>query len=211
LPARAVFAQEQAFSVATDFAVLRSLTPGQIFTAVGQTVQGNFYFNKRDGAYVSLNYFTNGRYSNPLTATAKDSSVSPQTINYTSRSVLRYRQVSLGLKHYFKGSYNNEESWNLYGTAGFGILMGKVENAYNVTIDTADYNVPQRALEGLGGYKRLTFDVGLGGEVLIGAGIYLYSDVRTWIPASDYPSPYLYNNNSPRVVVLSGGIRILID
>jgi hypothetical protein len=53
--------------------------------------------------------------------------------------------------------------------------------------------------------------VGIGGEFPLGGGICLYTELRTWLPASDYPSPYLYNSDIPRVLLLTGGIRILFD
>ena len=67
------------------------------------------------------------------------------------------------------------------------------------------------ALAGSEHFKRLTLDVSLGAEILLGAGIYLYTDVRTWIAASDYPSPYLYNNKMPRTGMVNGGIRVLLE
>ena len=199
------------YSIATDASFLRNLSKNQKFWAFGQTVQGNFHFSRKQSAYAWICYYTNGKFKNALTATAKEPNTLPKNINYISHSSLRYRQISFGLKHYFKGSYNNEESWNLYGLGGFGLLLSKVENTFNQTIDTAKYVIPQQAIAGSGNFKRLTFDIGLGGEIMLGSGIYLYSDVRTWIPASDYPSPYLYNNNTPRIIALHTGIRILFD
>ncbi|MGV3658064.1 MAG: hypothetical protein ACO1NX_08920, partial [Chitinophagaceae bacterium] len=109
------------------------------------------------------------------------------------------------------GSYNRETDWNLYGTAGFGLLAGRADNTPNQTIDADLYTTPQVAIAGGDHFKRLTFDVSLGTEMVLGAGIYLYTDVRTWIPASGYPSPFLYNNNLPRTLMVNGGIRVLLD
>jgi hypothetical protein len=142
---------------------------------------------------------------------ARDPFTAPQTVGYSATSTQRFRQVSTGFKQYIKGTYDNEESWNLYGMAGFGLLFGRVENAHNQSIDTSRYIMPQKAIAGTGDFKRLTFDLGAGVEMLLGTSIYLYAEARTWIPASDYPSPYLYNNNLPRTLTLSTGIRILID
>lgn len=202
--------QVVAFSLSTDAGVLRSFSKGQRFWAFGQTVSGNFHFTPQWTGYALVCYYTNGRFKNSFTATAKDSA-QPAQLAYTTRSLLRFRQLSLGFKYYLKGSYNNEESWNLYGLGGFGLLFGSVENFYSQAIDTSKYTVPQQSVEGSADFKRLTFDLGLGAEALLGASVYLYADVRTWIPASDFPSPYLYNNNMPRNITVNGGIRVLFD
>lgn len=203
-------AQVVAFSLSTDASVLRSVSEGQRFWAFGQTVAGSFHFDLRWTGYASVCYYTNGRFKNNFTATAKDSA-QPAQVGYASRSNLRYRQLSLGFKYYLKGSYNNEESWNLYGLGGFGLLFGSVENFFSQAIDTSKYVVPRQSVEGSGDFKRLTFDLGLGAEALLGASVYLYADLRTWVPASDFPSPYLYNNNTPRNITVNGGIRVLFD
>jgi hypothetical protein len=204
-------AQQGAFSIATDVSGLSNFTPGQRFFTFGQSVQGNFHITKRQSIYVLICYYLNAKSSNTLTAIAKDPFTDPQTITYTSTSTHRYRQFSTGFKHYLKGTYDNEESWNLYGIAGFGLLFGQVENEYNQTIDSSRYIIPQKAIAGTGDFKRLTFDLGAGVEMMLGSSIYLYAEARTWIQASDYPSPYLYNNDMPRTLSLNTGIRILID
>src|SRR5687767_5503226 len=163
-----VSAQVAAFSLSTDASLLRSFSEGQKFWAFGQTVSGNFHFNPQWTGYASVCYYTNGRFKNSFTAAAKDTA-QPALLDYTSRSNVRYRQLSLGLKYYLKGMYNNEESWNLYGLGGFGLLFGKVENFYSLAIDTAAYTVPQQSLEGSADFKRLTLELGLGAEALLGA------------------------------------------
>lgn len=203
-------AQVAAFSLSTDAALLRSFSEGQRFWAFGQTVSGNFHFDPQWTGYATISYFTNGRFKNSFTATAKDSA-QPAQVGYTARSHLRFRQLSLGFKYYLKGAYNQEQSWNLYGLGGFGLMFGSVENFYSQQIDTSRYHVPQQSLEGSADFKRLTFDLGLGAEALLGAAVYLYADLRTWIPASDFPSPYLYNNNMPRNLSVHGGIRVLFE
>jgi hypothetical protein len=203
-------AQVAAFSLSTDAGVLRSFSEGQRFWAFGQTVWANFHFDTKWTGYAAICYYTNGRFKNRLTATAKDSA-QPARLDYAIRSNVRFRQLSLGFKYYLKGGYNNEESWNLYGVGGFGLLFGSVENFYSQTIDSSEYSIPQQSLEGSADFKRLTLDLGLGAEALLGASVYLYADLRTWIPASDFPSPYLYNNNMPRNISVSGGIRVLFD
>jgi hypothetical protein len=174
-------------------------------------VQGNFHFSEKGSAYASVSYYTNGKFKNSLTASAKDSIVLPRSVNYNVESSLRYRQFSLGWKHYFKGAYNNEDGHNLYYTAGFGMLLGRIQNKHNRLIDTSRYNLAQKSLPGTSNFKRLTLDAALGGEMLLGTGFYLYAEIRTWFRASDYPSPYLYSNDIPALVLLNGGLRILID
>jgi hypothetical protein len=78
-------------------------------------------------------------------------------------------------------------------------------------VDTAHYTLSQQAWPGTKNVVRLTADVGLGAETLLGGGIYLYADARTWIQSTRYRSPYLYNQAVPRVLVLSAGLRILFD
>ncbi|HEY1113251.1 MAG TPA: hypothetical protein VGE66_06800 [Chitinophagaceae bacterium] len=202
---------QEAFSIGTDLSVLRSVNKGQGFTAVGQTVQANFHLSPKESVYAWLCYYSEGKYNNTLAARARFDTIAPQSINYTVNSKLRYRQVSLGWKHYFKGSYKSEGTWNLYGLAGFGLMLGKTFNTPDQKIDTANYSVPERPREGVTTVKRLTFDLGLGAEAELGSGIYLYGEAKTWIRASSYPNPYLYDNATPRVVILSGGLRILID
>lgn len=199
------------YSIGTDVSLLRSFSKDQRFFALGQTVQVNFHVSKRGTGYAGIAYYTSGRFKNNLRATAKDININPVTVDYTSGSVLRYRQVSLGWKHFFKGSYDEELTWNLYGLAGFGLLLGTVTNTFNKPVNATNYNVPPRAVAGSAFFKRLTFDVGIGAETALGTGIYVYSDIKTWLPASDYPSPYLYNNDVPRIILVNGGIRILID
>ena len=125
---------------------------------------------------------------------------------------MRFRNLSLGWKHYFRGSFNREGFYlNLYGTAGLGLLSGRIENSYNRQIDTALYTIPQRSIAGIEGFKRLTVDVGIGVETELAVGIYAYADIRTWLPASEFPSPYLYNNDIPQIGVFCLGLRVLFD
>jgi len=198
-------------SVATDLSVLRSLSEGQRFTAIGQTVQAQYHFTPKEAGYAWVSYYSPGKYKNTLTATAKDPLTTPAAINYTASSELRFRQISLGWKHYFKGAYDSEDPFNMYGTAGFGLLFAKVKNTHSPTIDTASYTLPAQAVAGSDDFRRLTFDLGLGTELRLGAGIYFYTELRTWLPASSNPAPYLFDQHTPQIVILNGGIRILFD
>jgi hypothetical protein len=205
----AVYAQYG--SIATDVSLLHNFTQGSKFFAIGQTVQGLYHFDPKTSAYAWICYYTPGRFENNFSAVSKDSAVTPQQLSYSTTSSLRYRQFSVGLRHYFKGSYNSETTWNLYGLAGFGLLMVKAENTYNPPVDTALYIVPQQSIAGTENIVRLTADLGLGMETLLGGGIYLYADARTWIQTTRFVSPYLYAQAVPRVLILSAGVRILFD
>jgi len=200
------------FSIATDATVLRSLSTQQHFFAVGQTVTGNIHFTKKESGYAWITYYTYGKFKNSATAIANNSTIYPPAVHYTIHSRMRYRQISIGWKHYFRGSYNENLNWNLYGLAGFGLLLGNAENTFNSFVDTALYTAPFHPTAGAGVFKRLTFDMGLGTEIPLGTSIYLYTELRTWLPASDYPSPYLINNsNVPLSLIVCGGLRVLMD
>ncbi len=199
------------FSAGTDISILRNFSKHQGFTSIGQTVHFDFHITKKETIYTWISYYLNGKYKNDLTATAKDAFTSPQNMSYISSSRLGISQVSVGLKHFFKGRYDNDSTWNLYGSAGFGLLSARVENAHTKSIDTALYEKPQKAIAGAQRFKRLTFDLALGMETQLGASIFLFGEIRTWLKASGYPSPYLYDNTIPRVVILNGGVRVLFD
>ncbi len=202
---------QTAVSIVTDLSVLRNVSKNQKFTTVGQSITANVHVNSKETVYAGISYYVNGNYKNGLTAAQKNTSTGMMDLNYTSNSKIGYRQFSIGLKHYFKGAFNNEEALNIYGTAGFGMATGKIENTFNQLIDTAFYTIPQQAISGSGRVRRLTFDVAFGAEKSVAAGFFLYGEVRTWLQASNYPSPYLYNNNMPKVVLLNAGVRILFD
>ncbi len=207
---RAVQAQYAGFSISPDIGLLRSFRPQQQFSAIGSTIQVQFHLAPKDGAYAWFSYYQPRKLSNELLATAKSSSTSPYEIPFRNTSELRFRQISLGWRHYLKGAANNENSWNLYASAGFGLLFGKAINTRSVAIDTSQYTVP--VLEGRSGFKRLTFDLGLGGEYDLGGSLFLFLDVKSWIPASNYPSPYLVvNTNAPLTGMVNIGIRVYFD
>lgn len=201
------FAQTQ-FSIATDIGVQRSFKKGQQYWAFGHTVQTHFHFTPKDGAYAWISYYTPGKFSNNVTATAKSVSTSPQQINYINNADMRFKQISIGWKKYLKGSSQLQEGWSLYAYAGFGLLLGRVINNHSANIDTSVYKVPVRS--GKANFKRLTADLGLGWETPIGADIFFYAEGRVWIPTTDYPSKFIFvNDNAPLVAMLNAGIRIL--
>lgn len=196
------------FSIATDLSLMRNLSPKQKFWALGETVQFNFHFSQKQSAYAWLNYYTAGKFQNNFTAIAKSSATSPSAIPFIASAQWRNNEVSLGWKHYFKGSFDAETGYNLYGTAGFGLMFTKVTNIFTPVIDTAKYTTS--TLAGNGEFYRLTIDIGTGIEFPVGGNFFVYGDVRTWIPTSDYPSPYLHSNkNVPMPLIISGGMRIL--
>jgi hypothetical protein len=196
------------FSIATDLGLQRSFKKGQQYWAGGHTIQGQFHFTPKEGAYIWVSYYTNGKFKNDVMATAKSTTILPQQINFVNSAVMRFKQISIGWKKYLKGRSDAEDGWNLYGYAGFGLIMGRVDNVHLPSINLADYNVS--VAPGKANFKRLTVDVGLGGEIALGADIYFYAEGRAWIPTSGYPSKYIFvNNNAPLVGMINAGIRIL--
>lgn len=202
------FAQVR-FSFATDASLLRNFSPRQKFWGFGQGVQTDFHFTKTETLYAWVNYHTAGKFSNQFVATAKSPATSPSAINYTVTGKWKFRQVSLGWKHYFKGAFNEEESWNLYGLAGLGLLFASAQNTLSSPLDTSLYS-PSGPAIGQDGFKRLTADLGIGAEYPLSAGFFIYSDLRTSLPASNYPSPFFHDQKHvPLPLMLAAGIRIL--
>jgi hypothetical protein len=210
LVCHAAFSQQPRFSLATDGSILRSFKKGQRYWSFGQTVNFNFHFTAKDGAYAWISYYSDGKFRNELTASAKQSTTTPQQINYHNDAHLRFKHISIGWKKYLKGTFDAEKSWSLYGYAGFGLMMGRIENTQSVPVDSSLYTVP--VLSGKANFKRLTFDLGLGCEFPIGADVYLYFETRTLVPTTDYPSHYLFiNRKAPLTAALNAGIRLLIN
>jgi hypothetical protein len=204
------FSQRPQFSLATDVSILRSFKKEQKYWAIGQTVHLHFHFTPRDGGYGWISYYSNGKFSNALTANAKSPTTIPQQINYQNKVEMQFKHVSLGWKRYLKGKFDSETKWNLYGYAGFGLMMGSVLNTHSVDIDTTVYLVP--VLSYKDNFKRLTFDLGTGMEIILGGGIYFYIEGRVLIPATDYPSRHLFvNNNAPFTGAANAGIRVLFN
>lgn len=205
-----IHAQQARFSLATDLGLQRSFKKDQRYWAVGQTLHAHFNFTPKEGVYVFVAYYSPGKYTNRLTANAKSSSTTPQQVNYSNNALMRFKALSVGWKHYIKGSYNMSGTWGVYGYAGFGLMLGRIENSHSLAIDTSLYNVP--VLNGKSNFKRLTLDLALGWEVPIGGDIFFYTEGRAWVPTTDYPSKFLFvNDNAPVVAALSFGIRILFD
>jgi hypothetical protein len=197
-------------SIATDISVQISFKKEQRFWTKGQHVIIDWHFTPKGGAYASVCYFSNGNFKNLLSATAKSPATSPQQIFFSNKAQVRLEQISLGWQHYFIGTDDAENGWNLYCIAGFGLIFGKATNNYSTIIDTSLYNAPQQPANGSGHFKRLTLDLGLGWEVPVGGDLYFYSEGKIWIPTTDYPSKYLFvNNNAPLVASISAGLRIL--
>jgi hypothetical protein len=195
-------------SIATDISFVRNFSPEQEFWAIGQTVQGGFHFSKRETGYVWMNYFINGKFSNDRIATSK-SGTAPDTIAYTAKSIWNPREFSIGLKHYWKGSFADETQWNLYSITGFGINWTNVETSFTPSFDTAHYGY-HTPIYGSGKFTKLTLDLGIGAEMSVGGNFFVYSDVRLALPASHYPSPWTANNtNVPLPLMIGFGARIL--
>ncbi|RYY55285.1 MAG: hypothetical protein EOO09_11080 [Chitinophagaceae bacterium] len=199
------------FSMASDFNLQRSVKTGQEYWAVGQIVSVQFNFTPKDAAYAWVGYFGYGRIRNEgLLAEVKEPSTIPFVIRYDNRTKMRYKHVSLGWKHYFTGSATSERQPGIYSLAGLGILLGQVVNTHSTPIDTALYNMP--VLAGTAHFKRLTLDLGLGFELPIGGDLYLYSELKTILPLTDYPSPYILDNKyTPYTAMAALGFRIMFN
>jgi hypothetical protein len=175
---------------------------------MGHTTQVQFHLSPKDGVYAVFAYYARGKYNNTITATAKSPATIPQQVNYTNSARMRLKQFSLGWKKYLKGAPDAEKDWNLYGFAGFGLMLGRVDNEQTPFLDSTVYALPVRY--GKGNFKRLTMEVGAGWEVLLGADIYLYTETKVWLLTSDYPSKYLLvSDNAPFVGMLGVGIRVI--
>jgi hypothetical protein len=203
-------AYNQQFSMATDIDLQRSFKKEQRYWAVGQALQAHFHLTSKDGIYVWVSYYSNGKFNNKLQAIAKSALTVPAQINYTNAALMKFKHISTGWKKYLKGAANAEDKWNLYAYAGFGLLLGRIENKHSVIVDTAKYQVPVFA--GKANFKRLTFDLGLGWEIPMTGDIYFYIEGRTWLPTTDYPSKYIFvNENAPLAGMLSAGFRVFFE
>ena len=205
---RTAFSQLSGFSIATGLDIQRNFKKEQSYWAVGSMLQGLFHFTPKEGVYASFGWYSHGRLRDNITATAKSILTIPQEVNYTNTARMAVRQLSIGYRKYLKGVANSEEGWNLYAYAGFGLILGSVENIHSVSPDTTVYAVP--VFKGIGRFKRLTLDLGAGYEIPVGADFYIYAEGRVWIPTTDYPSRYIFtNDNAPFMGMLGAGVRIL--
>lgn len=198
------------FSLASDLAVQHNFKGQQRFWAIGHTSNIILHLSETDGVYASFVYFSNGEFTNRLSAVAKSPGTIPQQINYRSDVQMRLKQFSLGWKRYLVGATkaDADRDWNLYAGVGFGVVLGRVINQLSVSPDTALYTIPVRG--GKANFKRLTLDLSLGVEFPLSTDVYLYSEGRCWIPTTDYPSKHiLVNENAPFVAILGLGVRVL--
>ncbi len=201
-------AQTTRFSMATDLSVQHSFKKEQRFTVIGQTTYLHIHVTPMDGFYASFAYYSNGKFSNNLTAPAKSVSTIPTQISYVNNANMRLKEFSMGWKKYLLGNAMTDKGINIYASAGFGLMLGRVENRHSVDIDTAVYDVP--VLKGRANFKRLSIDPGIGVDRYIGADIYIYAEGRVWIPTDGFPSRYIYiNDRAPWTGMVSLGLRVM--
>ncbi len=201
------FAQAR-FSIATDLTVQRNFKKEQRYWAIGQTVHAHFHLTPKEGIYTWFTYYSNGNFKNNVVASAKSPSTIPQQVPYVNSAKMRLKHFSIGWKKYFLGAADAEKGLNFFVFAGFGLLLGRVDNTHSVIIDTSLYSLP--VVSGRANFKRLTIDPGLGVEKYLGGDLFVYGETRVWIPTTDYPSTYIFvNRDAPWTLMVSLGIRIL--
>jgi len=204
------FAQFPQVSIATDVSLQRNFKKEQQYTSIGQTINAILHLTGKDAVYTNFNYYSNGKFKNDVTATAKSLLTLPQQINYVNSGKMRLKHFSIGYRKYLKGSADAEKDWNVYVNAGLGIIMGRIENTHSVAIDTSLYNLP--VYSGKANFKRLTLDLAVGWEIPIGGDFFFYTEGRVWVPTTDYPSNYIFvNENAPFVGMLNLGLRIFFN
>lgn len=200
------------FSLATDFSVLHNFDGQQPFTVVGQTLHGQWHVDEKNSFYTWFTYHSNGKYNSKLNATAKSITTQPQNISFTNKAEMKLRHLSVGIKRYFLGSYKKIEKFNLYGAAGFGLIMGTASNIFSMPVDTLQYAVQNNIISGSGDFKRLSFDITAGWEIPVAYEIFVYSEARIHIPTTGYPNNYLLKNtNAPFTGSINLGFRILFN
>jgi len=200
------------FSIATDFSVLRNFDGQQPFTVFGQSLQAQWHLDEKNSLYTWFTYHSNGKYNSQLTATAKSIVTQPRSISFTNNSEMKLRQLSIGIKRWLLGSFNKTDKFNLYGAAGFGLIMGRASNNFTMAVDTLQYRVQNNIINGSGDFKRLTFDITGGWEMPVAYEIFVYSEARIHIPTTGYPNNYLLKNtNAPFTGSINIGLRILFN
>lgn len=198
---------QQGFSFLTDLSTQHNFKKGQRYTVIGQTVQANFHFTAKEAAYIWFAWYSNGKFDDKLNASARSLTTNPQQISYTNQSKMRLKEISIGYKKYLLGNFEAEKGISVYGSIGFGLVLGRMQNAHSVNIDTSLYDLPVYA--GQANFKRLTIDPALGLERYLGADFYVYAEIKCWIPTTDYPSKFiLRNENAPYTGMASLGMRI---
>lgn len=204
------FAQFPQVSFATDVSLQHNFKKEQRYSSIGQTITAILHLTGKEAVYTNFNYFSNGKFKNDLTATAKSSLTLPQQINYVNSGKMRLKHFSVGYRKYLKGTANAEKDWNGYAFAGLGIILGRIENSHSVAIDTVMYAVPVQS--GKANFKRLTLDLGLGWEMPVGGDFFFYTEGRVWVPATGYPSNYIFvNENAPFAGMLNIGLRLFFN
>ena len=200
------------FSLGTDISLLRNFDGKQKFTVVGQSLIPQFHLDKKNTVYAWFTYHANGKYKSTLLASAKSSSVQPQSITFTNQSEMRLRQFSFGIKRYFIGSFEKLENFSFYGTAGFGLILGTASNSFSAFIDTSLYSIQNNVINGSGDFKRLTLDITGGFDFPVAYEMFVYTEIRMHIPTTNYPNSYLLkNSNAPFLGTINLGIRVLFD
>lgn len=195
-------------SFSADLGVLHNFKKQQRYWAVGSHLQLCFHVTPRDGVYGRFGLYTNGRFVNRLQAIAKSPTTLPQQVNYNDTSGMRMQHISIGWKKFLKGLPTDEKGWNLYTSAGFGLMLGQVNNTSRARPDSLFYDLPIRG--GEGSFKRLTLDLGLGVDFPLSGDVYAFGEGRLLIPTTDYPSKYIFiNEKAPLISWLGAGIRIL--
>ena len=123
---------------------------------------------------------------------------------------MRLRQFSVGIKKFLIGSFDKLENFSLYGTAGFGLIIGTASNNFSTPVDTSSYTVQNNVVNGSGDFRRLTLDLGAGVEFPVSYEVFVYSEIRMHIPTTNYPNSYLLkSSNAPFPGGINLGIRIL--
>lgn len=195
-------------SFSTDLDIQHNFKKQQRYWAIGTHTQFCFHLSPKNGIYAWFGFYSNGEFTNQQKAKAKSIITIPQEINYPDSSSMRFQHISIGWKKFIKGLPWSEKGWNLYSSAGFGLMLGKVSNYSNKRPDSLVYDLPVKG--GEGNFKRLTLDLGLGVEFPVASDVFLYSEARLFIPTTDYPSKYIFiNEKAPMVGSIGAGIRIL--
>ena len=200
------------FSLATDISIIHCFDEQQKFTTGGQTVIPQWHIDNKNTVYGWFSYHANGKYNTTLTATAKSPSTQPQSFTFNNQSQMRLRQISFGYKRYLIGSFERLEKFSLYGAGGFGLMFGTASNTFSTVIDTSLYTINSKVVHGTGDFKRLTFDITGGAEFPVAYELFVYTEVRMYIPTTDYPSSYLVKtSNAPFLGSIHLGIRVLFN